>query len=581
MDSQVNVLERIEKIVKHPLYYLVGIASDRLIYQSTEGDIVNLWSSTLDGGDRIKLTREGLFEVARPRRKDKYIVFTRDVAKGHEKHKVFIVDVYGKEGIRSIDMEPLRIFGIAVHGETIIYSGSTEKDIGLYISKGYEKPEKLYGTDRFFFVTDTNRDMTVGYGNLHGNPRSYELFIYIHRSSEMLIYTPKKGSINERPIIIGDKILFASNYRDGHKSLYIYDPINGKITEPSFRYSDYRELDITDYINYGSTQDGLIWFIGLSNARGHAFVDGKAVRHPPGTPGNIEIHDDTVYMHFSTLKQPQAIYRTSLKGGGWERIIGEDLPRDIGSMMGDIEITSYKSFDGLEIPCIIFESNIEKPGPTIIFVHGGPWSYVGDYWRAFISALVASGYHVVAPNFRGSTGYGEEFRLLDIGDPGGGDLMDVVYAAKYARDTGLASKLAIVGYSYGGYMTLLATVKEPGIWRCGVAGAGIADWEESYKLSDAIFRQFINVLFAGDLSKLKERSPITYIENLKAPLCIIHPQNDTRTPLKPIIRYCEKLLELGKTFELHVLPSIGHIIDRPDDLVKILFPAITFLNRYM
>ena len=198
-----------------------------------------------------------------------------------------------------------------------------------------------------------------------------------------------------------------------------------------------------------------------------------------------------------------------------------------------------------------------------------------------IASLVVCGYHVVAPNFRGSTGYGEDFRILDIGDPGGGDLQDVIYARKWALENKLASKVAIMGYSYGGYMTFLATAKHPELWTCGVAGAGITDWEELYELSDALFKQFVNILFAGRRDLWKDRSPATYVDQAKTPICIIHPQNDTRTPLRPVLKYVQRLLENKVTFEVHVVPDIGHAINKLEDMLKILLPAILFLEKYL
>ncbi|RLE86933.1 MAG: hypothetical protein DRJ49_07110, partial [Thermoprotei archaeon] len=161
------------------------------------------------------------------------------------------------------------------------------------------------------------------------------------------------------------------------------------------------------------------------------------------------------------------------------------------------------------------------------------------------------------------------------------DLLDIVHAAKWAKSTGLANRLAIVGYSYGGYMTFLATTKHPDIWDVGVAGAGVVDWEEMYHLSDALFKRFIEVLFANRKELWKERSPISYVERLKVPLCIIHPQNDTRTPLKPVLHFIMKLLELGKTFEVHIAPDMGHAVIKMDDILKIVLPTVLFLDRYM
>ena len=136
-----------------------------------------------------------------------------------------------------------------------------------------------------------------------------------------------------------------------------------------------------------------------------------------------------------------------------------------------------------------------------------------------------------------------------------------------------------MGYSYGGYMTLWTMVSRPGVFKCGAAGAAIADWEEMYELSDALFKRFIEILFAGRKELLRERSPITRVESLKDPLCIVQPENDTRTPLKPILNFVRRLHELGKRFELHVVPEMGHVINTVDDAIKVLLPMLLFIKR--
>jgi dipeptidyl aminopeptidase/acylaminoacyl peptidase len=212
-------------------------------------------------------------------------------------------------------------------------------------------------------------------------------------------------------------------------------------------------------------------------------------------------------------------------------------------------------------------------------VHGGPFAEDTDSWSIFASALAVSGFHVIMPNYRGSTGYGEEWRAKIIGDPCGAEMEDIASAARWALDKGLASRVYIMGYSYGGYMTMCSLVKKPGLYKAGVAGASVVDWEMMYELSDAAFKQFIDVIFAGRRDLWRERSPVNFVENLRDPLCIIHPQNDSRTPLKPVLRFMERALELGKSFEAHIAPDIGHAINTVDDVIKILLPAILFLKR--
>ena len=136
-----------------------------------------------------------------------------------------------------------------------------------------------------------------------------------------------------------------------------------------------------------------------------------------------------------------------------------------------------------------------------------------------------------------------------------------------------------MGYSYGGYMTLLALGKEPEVWACGVAGAPVADWKEMYGLSDALYKEFIEELFDRKMELLAERSPITYAKIVKRPVCIITSQNDSRTPIKPVLRYAMELANLAGTFELHALPDMGHNVGSTQGLIDILLPGLAFLHK--
>jgi len=408
-----------------------------------------------------------------------------------------------------------------------------------------------------------------------------ELFFYDMKSGEFREYTVKEGSTNKEPILRDGKALFTTN-AFGREMLMLLDLDSMKVYEPELRSDEYKARDITEYLNYGWTEGGTIWFIGKKNGHTYLFLDGKEIPIPSGYTQNVAFVDGKAYLAWSSLISPPEIVSIDLESGEMETILRAEVSEEVKSRLGKVDFVKIKSPDGVEVPTFIIESKqAPKPGPTVVYVHGGPWSEVANSWSIFIEALVASGYHVVAPNFRGSTGYGEEYRQMDIGDPGGGDLEDVVAAAKWARENKLASKVAIMGYSYGGFMTFLATAKRPEVWDAGVAGAGITDWEEMYYLADALFKKFEDILFDYKKDLWKDRSAIYFVENVRAPLCIIHPQNDTRTPLKPVLRYISKLMELGRTFEVHIIPDIGHAPRRVSEFVKICLPAITFLNEYL
>ncbi len=159
---------------------------------------------------------------------------------------------------------------------------------------------------------------------------------------------------------------------------------------------------------------------------------------------------DRVYYSASSLTMPPKIYEADLANMTHRVLVDNPLPKELEGRLGRAYFTTYKSSDGLEVPAFVVESGAaRKSGPTITYVHGGPWIEVYDQWSIMIASLSAVGYHVIATNFRGSTGYGEEYGLLNVGDVGGGDLEDIAAAADWARRTGLASKIAIRGIATG------------------------------------------------------------------------------------------------------------------------------------
>ncbi|MCD6444375.1 S9 family peptidase [Candidatus Bathyarchaeota archaeon] len=578
--SLVEKIKLVEEIVRAPHYNVAGYTYGKLVYTTTEEGVACLWSLDTSSGLKTKLA-DNVYMVGNIVPKSPLAVFTKDVSRGREQQRAYLVDVRNGKLKEIEEVEPRRITEVCFDGETVALSTASEEVVELWIARPDGSAEKVYQTRNILFASSIYHDKIVGTGVLKGDPKTYEIFIYDLDSGEFKIYTPKEGATNRSPKLFQEKMLFTTTAFGGEK-LLIYDLDEKRLEEPKYTYRDYEKFDFTEYVLFDWFGDGQIWFIGKRDGRTKAFVDGRLIPLPEGFIHMLTVAEDKVYASHSSLTEPRKVYMIDLTTGEVKTVLSAELSSRVKAHLGRAYLSKYKSFDGLEITAYILESaDTSKPGPCIVYVHGGPWAEVADRWDPFIASLAACGYHVVAPNFRGSTGYGEEFRRMDIGDPGGGDLMDVVYAAEWARNNRLASKVAILGYSYGGFMTFLATVKRPDVWDAGVAGAGITDWEEMYELGDALFKRFVEVLFGEKRELWRERSAAYFAENLKAPLCIVHPQNDTRTPLKPVLKYAAKLLELGKTFELHVLPEVGHAMTRTDDVFKISFPAILFLEKYI
>ena len=150
-------------------------------------------------------------------------------------------------------------------------------------------------------------------------------------------------------------------------------------------------------------------------------------------------------------------------------------------MLPQSQIVHYRSFDGKLISAFLsVPFNLRRDGtnPLIVLPHGGPAGQTVDSFSPRTIALVSRGYIVIAPNVRGSSGYGADFQKANFQDLGGGDLQDEVYAVKFMEATGYVDtkKVGITGGSYGGFMTLMAIGKAPAIWAAAVEEYGIIDW---------------------------------------------------------------------------------------------------------
>ncbi len=569
----------VEDLVKLPRFAVVAQLKDgRLLLYGMKGRAASLYALDPDSKSIEELVEPGIYTYASKTYGASRIIVGRDISKGAEKIMLYLVDPSKPKEEKAItEMKAARILGVADDGETIAFVLATDKEVAVYAHRRDElwKVGQLPGVG---WVTHVKGDLIVGAGMLAGNPSTMELFIANTSTGELRIYTPKEGATSRAPVITSKGVLFQSNFEKGMFRLYLFNPETDELQEYKAPSRELEEFKPVEYTYYHEAPTGEVVVIAEKEARTRIFVDGKKVEGPDGTYSTALLIDGKIYATFSSLKKPTRILM--IKGSNTiTEVYAPHEPEWLTKRLGEVKHVYVTSFDGLKIPTLVLENTSTKPGPAVVLVHGGPFSNYSDSFNLFAAALAGLGLHVVMPNYRGSTGYGEEFRQLIIGDPCGGELEDIVAAAKWAKDKGLADRLIVMGYSYGGYMTLCALTRKPGVFDCGVAGAAVADWEEMYELSDAAFKKFIEIITGGKRELWSERSPINYVENIEKPLCIIQPQNDTRTPLKPILRLMYRLLETGKAFEAHITPDMGHVIYTVEDAEKILLPALLFINR--
>jgi dipeptidyl aminopeptidase/acylaminoacyl peptidase len=202
--------------------------------------------------------------------------------------------------------------------------------------------------------------------------------------------------------------------------------------------------------------------------------------------------------------------------------------------------------------------------PTIIYPHGGPTGQALRSFQPFKQLLVAEGFAMLDVDFRGSTGYGREFRLANHGEWGHADVHDVIDAARWATAQPWSDgRLAIWGASYGGYLVLCALVEEPSMWRAGIDLFGDSEIAESYRHTDRLNRLELQKMMgspddpAGSAA-YRRGSPVHRAERIEAPVLLLHGRKDRVVPPLMTERMVEALEIEGKVFEVHWYDEEAH-----------------------
>lgn len=252
-------------------------------------------------------------------------------------------------------------------------------------------------------------------------------------------------------------------------------------------------------------------------------------------------------------------------------------------------IVHYRSADGTMISAMLWMPfNLARDGkaPAVVLAHGGPTGQTRDMFDRTATALASRGYIVLAPNPRGSTGYGRAFMLANRGDLGGGDLADEVAGVRFLAATGYVDlhKVGITGGSYGGYMTLMAVSKTPGVWAAAVEEYGIVNWRTMYAHGSPALRAYQAGLIgtpSEDPKVYDADSPLRYLSQVKAPLLVLQGENDIRVPAEEARQLVDFLKKQGDVVDAHFYPTEGHGFSKPEDQADALRRTIAWFDIYL
>ncbi|HXG39539.1 MAG TPA: alpha/beta fold hydrolase [Candidatus Limnocylindrales bacterium] len=226
------------------------------------------------------------------------------------------------------------------------------------------------------------------------------------------------------------------------------------------------------------------------------------------------------------------------------------------------------------------------PYPTLMLVHGGPTWLDLDRWAPEVQALVDAGFQVAMVNYRGSIGFGSAWRDAVIGNIGWPESEDILAGFDDLVARGLADpdRSAIAGWSWGGYLTLLIHGMHPERFVAGVAGVPVGDYAAGYEDLSPTLQAYDRALLGGtpaDVPELmRERSPISYVDRVRAPLLILAGEHDSRCPIRQVMLYVERLRARNHPHELYLFDA-GHSSLRIEERIRQRAVVLDFLARHV
>ena len=251
------------------------------------------------------------------------------------------------------------------------------------------------------------------------------------------------------------------------------------------------------------------------------------------------------------------------------------------------EIVSFRSFDGLEIPCLLWRPHGNTKAPALVWVHGGPGGRMAKGYKGRIQFLVNQGYVILGLNYRGSSGFGKKFFRADHRRHGREPLWDCVAAKKYLAETGFvnSSAIGIIGASFGGYMAVAALTFHPEEFAAGVNICGVSNLVSFAKHLPSYWdaKRFYEKL--GDPEKeeelLRSISPFFHAERITKPIMILQGATDPRCPREQSDEMVTAIRKNGGTVEYLVYDDEAHGFRKRKNAVGAYEAILNFLNRHL
>jgi len=567
----------------------------------------NLWTVPAEGGWPVQLT------VSDQRQTDvawspdsKWIAYISD-HNGDEQWDIFLVSpktgqVVNITNTREIAEESptwshdARYLAYIVKPKT-----SSVFEIDVYDTLQRDLKHLTTGTAKDLVNDDpiwSQDDKFIVYTQEQAKGTDSNVFMVDVESAKSTLLTPHQGEALYSAQDIspdGKQVLITSNAANGFRNVGLLDIATKKVRWLTQEKWEARAgqfspdgSQLTYIVNVDGNTDIYLYDVKTSTARSLPLP--KGVNSVAGAATAFSRDGSRLLYHQNGPAAPGDLWVYTVAEGKSHQLTHSLLGGVRAQDMVAPALVHYPSKDGKwTISAFVYVPyNLPRNGqhPAIVYVHGGPSSQTMNTFNRFVQYMVNQGYLVIAPNYRGSTGYGEAFKQANLFDMGGGDLQDVLSAAEWIKQTGYVDpkKLILMGGSYGGYLTMMGVTKAPDLWAAGIPVVPFVNWFTEIQNEDPILQQS-DLATMGDLEKNKalyeDRSPINFVEHIKAPLYLLAGGNDPRCPKSEAQQVVDAVKKRNGIVEYKVYENEGHGFARVENQIDAYKRVADFLIAHV
>ena len=578
------------------------LASGEFVYLSTESGVSQIWKANPKTGETQQLTffQERVMKLYVTPAGDQ-VLFAMDKG-GNEQEQLHVLDLSTGKSRPLTDNDKARhqLGGVLPDGKTVVFScngrNSANFDIcALNMDEGavrilyqnsdnYNMPAALSGDGRYFL-----------YNKLKGQSDNclWMLDLQTLRAEKI----DPEGSFAQyvSPVFTPDsKGIYLLTDKDSEFVYLAYYDIASKTLKKVYEEGwDLESLALSrdgKYLAMLVNRDGYSELEVMNTATG-AFLN--IPRPPKGVSGYYGMSWSyagyQLLLSVTSGSRPADVWLVDLEADCAAKLTHTSLQGIEADELVEPALCHYASYDGLTVPYWYYKApgaDGSAPGPVVIDIHGGPEGQERPTFDALKEYLVAQGFSIVAPNVRGSVGYGKSYHHLDDVEKRMDSVRDIDNLVKHLVACGQADpqRIAVMGGSYGGFMTLASITEYPDLWAAAIDIVGISNFE-TFLTNTAEYRRAHRESEYGSLAHhrdiLRQVSPIHKVDRIVAPLMVIHGANDPRVPVGEAEQIVESLRSRNVPVEYLCYEDEGHGLSKRKNQLDCYPQVVAFLKKYL